>query len=248
MDLQFALQSDPKASAQARLNLMPLATALSAEAFSDLRMIVNELVTNSVQFGPGAQIDVRVEVDPEGRVSGQVADGGVGDISIRDDPDPEVAGLGLLIVQSLASKWGVRPESTTVWFELAERNGQSLVGPELPGRIIQDEIATELLRIHADTYGGTADSVSVLLSEDAVVVFMDGLHLQPSERFLINAGDANVVVETRHRFQQAIETTFRAAVERIIGRRVVSFASVVKLDPDYACEIFRLGPRSTTAE
>ena len=39
----------------------------------------------------------------------------------------------------------------------------------------------------------------------------------------------------------AIETTFRAAVERATGRRVVSFASVIKLDPNYSVEIFRLG-------
>ena len=49
------------------------------------------------------------------------------------------------------------------------------------------------------------------------------------------------VIEVRGRYQQAIETTFRAAVERITGRRVTSFASVTKLEPNYVVEIFRLG-------
>jgi hypothetical protein len=42
------------------------------------------------------------------------------------------------------------------------------------------------------------------------------------------------------RYQQAIETTFRAAVERATGRRVVSFASITKLSPHYVVEVFRL--------
>ena len=42
--------------------------------------------------------------------------------------------------------------------------------------------------------------------------------------------------------EQAIETTFRSAVERATGRRVVSFASATKLAPNYVVEVFRLGP------
>jgi hypothetical protein len=51
------------------------------------------------------------------------------------------------------------------------------------------------------------------------------------------------VVEMRSRYEAAIETTFQAAVERATGRRVVSFVSATKLSPNYAVEIFRLGPR-----
>jgi hypothetical protein len=43
-------------------------------------------------------------------------------------------------------------------------------------------------------------------------------------------------------YQQAIETTFRAAVEGTTGRRVVSFASITKLSPNYVVEVFPLGP------
>ncbi len=50
------------------------------------------------------------------------------------------------------------------------------------------------------------------------------------------------MIEVRARYQQAIETTFRAAVERATGRRVVSFVSVTKLDPNYIVEIFPLAP------
>jgi hypothetical protein len=50
------------------------------------------------------------------------------------------------------------------------------------------------------------------------------------------------VIEVRNRYQQAIETTFRAAVERATGRRVVLFVSATKLNPNDVVEVFRPGP------
>jgi hypothetical protein len=53
------------------------------------------------------------------------------------------------------------------------------------------------------------------------------------------------VRELREHFQQAIQSTFRAAVERATGRRVIGFASHVQLDePRFAVEVFRLEPLS----
>lgn len=110
--------------------------------------------------------------------------------------------------------------------------------------LVEADIARELLAIHEDTYGASAEAVKVLLSEDAVVVIFDGLELQRSEEFLIESGRGDSVITVRGQFQQAIEGTYRAAVERSTGRSVVSFASVTKLDPNYAVEIFRLDPRT----
>ncbi len=112
---------------------------------------------------------------------------------------------------------------------------------------VQDAIATELLRIHEETYGKGASRATALLNEDAVVVFLDGLELLNSEEFLVGAGEAQAVIDVRGRYQQAIETTFRAAVERATGRRVISFVSATKLSPNYAVEIFRLAPRNGDA-
>ncbi len=106
-----------------------------------------------------------------------------------------------------------------------------------------EAISRDLLRIHEETYGKGAGSAKTLISEDLVVVVLDEIELQHNEQFLVGAGEAQAVIEVRARFQQAIETTFRAAVERATGRRVVSFASVTKLDPNYIVEIFRLGTR-----
>lgn len=106
---------------------------------------------------------------------------------------------------------------------------------------LADDLSVELLRLHEEAYGKGAAEAKVVADENTIVLLLDGLELQHSETFLINSGHEQAVLHTRSMFQQAIEASFRAAVERVTGRRVVSFASVTKLDPNYSVEIFRLG-------
>jgi uncharacterized protein YbcI len=109
-------------------------------------------------------------------------------------------------------------------------------------RTVEASLAEELVRIHVDSYGKGAGRTTVHIIDDAVICFLDQLELQRTEEFMINAGHGDAVVEIRTRYQAAIETTFTAVVERATGRRVVSFVSAMKLSPNYAVEIFRLGP------
>jgi len=106
---------------------------------------------------------------------------------------------------------------------------------------VADALGEELRRIHRESYGAGAESVTSHLMEGAVLVFLDGLELLPSEQFLIAQGEASAVIEVRQRYQQAIGSIFTAAVERATGRRVTSFFSDTRLDPNYAMEVFRLG-------
>jgi uncharacterized protein YbcI len=115
---------------------------------------------------------------------------------------------------------------------------------ESPPNEAVEELRTELLRIHEESYGASARRIQVHILEDAVVCFLDELELMPNEKFLIESGRSQGVIELRNQYQQAIETTFRAAVERATGRRVVSFVSATKLAPNYAVEIFRLAPEN----
>lgn len=107
---------------------------------------------------------------------------------------------------------------------------------------VAERLGGELLEIHKEAYGHGAGKVSVNFVGDSVVVFLDELELQRSEEFLIENGKAELVLQTRSAFQGRIEATFRAAVERATGRKVVSFASTTKLDPNYCVEVFRLAP------
>jgi len=113
---------------------------------------------------------------------------------------------------------------------------------------VESALAEELLAIHIDSYGKGAGRTTVHLLDDAVICFLDDLELQRSEHFLIEAGRGDTVTQVRSDYQAAIETTFRAAVERATGRRVISFASVTKLSPNYVIEIFRLAPREESGK
>ena len=109
---------------------------------------------------------------------------------------------------------------------------------------IADEICRDLLAIHLGAYGRAAASAQAHLLGDTVIVLLDGLELFPNEEFLISQGHEEVVATVRIQYQKAIEPTFRAAVERATGRRVIGFASHVQVEePRFMAEIFRLEPR-----
>ena len=104
----------------------------------------------------------------------------------------------------------------------------------------REQIATEILRVHEDSYGTTAGRVTVHIHEDAVVVFLDELELSTAERTLRDGGHTSHIAGFRSAFQKAIEATFGAIVERATGRKVTSFLSTTSVESLYSVEIFRL--------
>jgi two-component sensor histidine kinase len=119
MKLKLELESTSGASAQARDELRILEGRLGGRTLADLRLVVTELISNSVKFGPGGQIDLGLEIRDDGSVAGLVVDGGAGRVARREIDAGERGGFGLQIVDQIASAWGVRPRTTDVWFELA---------------------------------------------------------------------------------------------------------------------------------
>ena len=94
---------------------------LSGTAFAalvaEVELVVSELVTNAVRYGPGEPIVLRLVTDSRGGVCGEVEDQGDGVVAIREQElGSAIGGLGLPIVDRLASAWGVYPGSTHVWF------------------------------------------------------------------------------------------------------------------------------------
>jgi uncharacterized protein YbcI len=106
---------------------------------------------------------------------------------------------------------------------------------------IKTAIADELIRVHEESYGAGATSIEVHLVDDSVMAVID-VELTPAERTLIGAGKHEAVKLTREAFQQAIAPTFTAIVEHATGRRVVSFLSIMNVEPLYSLEFFRLAP------
>ena len=67
--------------------------------------------------------------------------------------------------------------------------------------------------------------------------------LTQAERALVEYGNPELVVQTRHEFQNAMRQDL-IGVERETGRKVVAFMSDIHIDPDLAAEIFALEPVS----
>ena len=106
---------------------------------------------------------------------------------------------------------------------------------------VRDEIAREILRIYEESYGKGAGRAHAFIGEGFVVAVLDELELLPNEKFLIDHGKHETVLQVRSQYQQAIQATFRAAIERATGRSVVAFASTTSLDePRFVAEIFKL--------
>lgn len=106
---------------------------------------------------------------------------------------------------------------------------------------VETAIADELLKVHEESYGTGASKIHVQVSGDIVVAVID-VELTPAEETLLEAGETDAVKVTREAFQQAIAPTFIALVEHATGRTVVSFLSMMSVDPIYSVEFFRLAP------
>ena len=85
----------------------------------DARLLVSELVTNSVLHGDGDRIRLVLDLDHRGRLRCEVIDGGDGFVPLARAADrTESGGWGLELVERLSERWGVREGSTHVWFEI----------------------------------------------------------------------------------------------------------------------------------
>jgi anti-sigma regulatory factor (Ser/Thr protein kinase) len=116
------LEPTPSAVRLARACVDRLHGQLTERQLDDARLLVSELVTNSLRHAaltPDQSIELTLEVDAE-VLRAEVRDPGEGFVHEPRAPDPEGAtGWGLFLVSRLASSWGVqRDGSTRVWFEL----------------------------------------------------------------------------------------------------------------------------------
>jgi anti-sigma regulatory factor (Ser/Thr protein kinase) len=118
---RMSLRSSPDAPRAARAAIGQwLPASVPPNLLQDARLLISELVSNSVQHaGPaeGAAITVRAGTI-DGVVWFDVADvGGRGSVTRR--PPQPTNGMGLNIVDAAASRWGTsHGEGTHVWFEL----------------------------------------------------------------------------------------------------------------------------------
>jgi anti-sigma regulatory factor (Ser/Thr protein kinase) len=125
-DMSFELAGGPYAVTAARLALADLESQLDASVAFDVRLLVSELVTNSVQHASVAAEDSIVLVvsinDETVRVT--VRDDGPGFEPPASPPPKDAdAGWGLFLVEQLADSWGVSEGGNGVWFEIRRDRG-----------------------------------------------------------------------------------------------------------------------------
>ena len=105
---------------------------LSDQQLLELRLLVSELVTNAVRHGAEREHGVELTVRVRGGVARvEVTDGGHGFEPPTEEPRPEEpGGWGLVVVDRLASRWGIDGgPGTRVWAELPLRAPGAAGGP-----------------------------------------------------------------------------------------------------------------------
>jgi len=121
-EVSFELAGGPYAVTAARLALTDLENHVDESLAFDVRLLVSELVTNSVQHagvGPDDSIMLAVRLTDE-LVRVEVRDGGPGfDAPVVAPPDDADKGWGLFLVEQLADAWGVDEGGAVVWFEIS---------------------------------------------------------------------------------------------------------------------------------
>jgi two-component sensor histidine kinase len=108
---------DERAPAAARRSIATACSDLSLETVDSARLLVSELVTNSVKHGAGDTVTILIDTGLPDTVRCEVIDDGSGFVP-RARAERSVGGWGLQVVEQLASSWGVREGSTHVWFDL----------------------------------------------------------------------------------------------------------------------------------
>ena len=119
---RLLLEPDPRSLRSTRDVVADLGSRLPMEVVDRARVVLGELVANSILHGalrPGDRIEVVLELH-EDRLRCTVADPGRG---LRRQADEDWfrlhAGWGFWIVSELASRWSVtRRKRTEAWFEI----------------------------------------------------------------------------------------------------------------------------------
>lgn len=122
-EIAVALPAVPESIPLSREVLDGLRGELDESVLDDLRLIVSELVTNSIRHAglrTGDPIDLEVSLD-ESTIRLELRDRGRGFAAPATPSDPfRESGWGLFLVSRLADRWGVSTEDgvTTVWIEI----------------------------------------------------------------------------------------------------------------------------------
>jgi uncharacterized protein YbcI len=100
------------------------------------------------------------------------------------------------------------------------------------------EVSNALVRLHKEQFGrGPTKSRSNFAGPDVLVCTLSEV-LLPAERKLVEMDQLDRVVDSRTSFQHATAPEFVAAIEQIVHRKVIAFASGIVPGKDTVFETF----------
>jgi uncharacterized protein YbcI len=105
------------------------------------------------------------------------------------------------------------------------------------GRLLA-AISTTIVGLLRDHYGRGPMKAKTYALDDIVVCVMRGNGFTPLEQTIMDSGDPDRVVDMREDFQRVMADRYKAAIERLTGRKVLAFLSQAHVEPDITMEIF----------
>jgi uncharacterized protein YbcI len=101
-------------------------------------------------------------------------------------------------------------------------------------------LSNEMVRLYKELFGrGPTKARTNFAGPDCLVCTLEQ-SMTPAERSMVQLGELQRLRDVRLVFQHAREGDFRAAAERITGRRVRAFVSGMDVREDIATEVFYL--------
>jgi uncharacterized protein YbcI len=114
--------------------------------------------------------------------------------------------------------------------------------PHEPGGSVRTALANAMVGMTKQFYGRGPTAAKAWLLDDYAFVAMEG-GLTRNEETLLADGKEDLVRTYRLAFQETVSETVMAAVEEILGRRVLTYHSQIVFDPPRTFEIFVLEPQ-----
>jgi uncharacterized protein YbcI len=116
-------------------------------------------------------------------------------------------------------------------------SGETDDAPAADDGSLLSRISTEMVRAMKQYYGkGPVSAKSYLMDDLLFVVMRDGI--TQAEQTMIEAGREGTVRNFRQEFENEMAEVLIRLIERLTGRRVVTYQSQVLFDPNITIEIF----------
>jgi anti-sigma regulatory factor (Ser/Thr protein kinase) len=124
-EISLLLPASVESAAAARRAVVALPLGEHVEAVFNLRLLITELIGNSVRHAGLTDSDtiiLEIQLRPD-RIRAHVIDTGPGFTQpVFNEPPSGTSGRGLYLVDALADRWGVEPtpqhDGWLVWFEI----------------------------------------------------------------------------------------------------------------------------------